>query len=387
MGARAAERRVKPASCGGDVAVTIAKLVAALTLALALACPAAAQPAAQGGAPSVKVATRIVPPFVFKKDGELTGFSIDLWRALAREMKTATEFVETGTLPELLAAVGDRRADLAIAAISITAARERVYDFSHPMFDAGLQIMVPAERGQSDSNVPGILGLLFSRKFAELVVLLLLLMLVPAPLIWWLERRHDNEFVRSNTRVGEALKSLWWSGSTLAGQATEMPRSALGRVIALMWMLTGVVFVSYFTASVTAALTVQQLEQGISGPQDLAGKTVATVAGSTSAAYLRNENIETVETPAIGEAIEALRAGRAQAVVYDAPVLLYYAAHEGKGKVRMTGPIFRPESYGILFPSGSTLRKELNAALLRLKESGEYRTIHRKWFTVEDSGK
>jgi polar amino acid transport system substrate-binding protein len=370
--------------------LAVPALVAAFFAAGLATGPAAAQPSAAPGAPAdlpatVKVATRVIPPFVVKKDGALTGFSIDLWQSLAREMKAGTGFVETATLPDLLSSVVDGRADLAIAAISITAARERLYDFSQPMFDAGLQIMTSSDRSQSGSNVPGILNLLFSRNFAELVGLLFVLMLVPAPFIWWLERRGHDEFVRSKTKIGEALKSLWWSGSTLAGQATEMPRTALGRIIALMWMLTGVVFVSYFTATVTAALTVKQLEQGISGPQDLAGKTVATVAGSTAAAYLRNENIDTIETPAIGESIAALRDGRAQAVVYDAPVLLYHAAHEGKGKVRMAGAIFRPESYGILFPPGSPFRKEVNAALLRLKESGEYRTLYRKWFAVEDA--
>jgi len=33
--------------------------------------------------------------------------------------------------------------------------------------------------------------------------------------------------------------------------------------------------------------------------------------------------------------------GQADAIVFDSPVLLYYAAHEGKGKVSVVGPVFR----------------------------------------------
>ena len=40
-------------------------------------------------------------------------------------------------------------ADLAIAAISITAERERRFDFSQPMFDAGLQILVSSDKSST----------------------------------------------------------------------------------------------------------------------------------------------------------------------------------------------------------------------------------------------
>ena len=162
-----------------------------------------------------------------------------------------------------------------------------------------------------------------------------------------------------------------------------MPRTPMGRVLAVIWMLTGVVFVSYFTATVTANLTVKQLEQGIQGPRDLPGKKVETVTGSTGAAYLKRNAIRAAEFPRIEQAIEALETGQVQALVYDAPILLHHAAHEGRGKVQAVGTVFQPETYGILFPNDSALRKTVNPALLKLRESGEYQAIYRKWFAVE----
>jgi ABC-type amino acid transport substrate-binding protein len=44
------------------------------------------------------------------------------------------------------------------------------------------------------------------------------------------------------------------------------------------------------------------------------------------------------------------------------------------------GPIFRKESYGILFPADSPKRKPVNAALLKLKETGTYERLYTKWF-------
>ena len=49
----------------------------------------------------------------------------------------------------LIKKVQDRHDDVGIAAISITATRADVIDFSQPMFDSGLQILTSGEASQS----------------------------------------------------------------------------------------------------------------------------------------------------------------------------------------------------------------------------------------------
>jgi ABC-type amino acid transport substrate-binding protein len=95
---------------------------------------------------------------------------------------------------------------------------------------------------------------------------------------------------------------------------------------------------------------------------------------------LRAQGVPFAEVAAIGEAYDMLARGSVQAVVYDAPVLRYYAAHAGKGQVQVVGPIFKPEKYGIALPPGSALRKPINEALLELMQDGAYAEIHDKWF-------
>lgn len=159
-----------------------------------------------------------------------------------------------------------------------------------------------------------------------------------------------------------------------------MPKSAAARVAAVFWMFTSVVFLAYFTASVTSSLTLQQLRGDIKGPEDLPGKKVASVKGSTSVEYLRQLNVDVSEFAQVEDGYQALQQGQVAAVVYDAPVLLYYASHEGKGKVQTIGAIFRKESYGIVLPDKSRLRKPVNEALLKLKENGTYDLLYAKWF-------
>jgi ABC-type amino acid transport substrate-binding protein len=75
--------------------------------------------------------------------------------------------------------------------------------------------------------------------------------------------------------------------------------------------------------------------------------------------------------------------GLLDAVVYDAPNLLYYAHREGKGKVKVVGKLFDLQDYGVALRRGSDLRKRINLAILDLIESGKLHAIKVKWFGHE----
>lgn len=327
----------------------------------------------------LRVATRLVKPFVYEDNGQLTGFSIELWQEISRQLNVRSEFAIKPSVKELLAATRSKEVDLAIAAISITAEREADWDFSQPMFDAGLQILT-LEQGSRSGIIAVILAGVFSSAVLPVLGVVVLIILFFAHLVWFFERRNPTGLISNPSYFPGIFEACWWAASTLATQADQMPRSALARVVAVIWMFASVVFIAYFTATVTSSLTLQQLHGDINGPEDLPGKRVASVQGSTSTEYLQQHNVDVIEFPKVDDAFHALQQGQANAVVYDAPVLLYYAAHEGKGTVQVVGAIFRKESYGILFPSNSPHRKPVNEALLKLKENGTYERLYTKWF-------
>jgi polar amino acid transport system substrate-binding protein len=357
------------------------RLVLALLVGLSIVQPAVAQQTSNGDA--IKVATRVVAPFVLKQDGRLQGFSIELWQALANVMGRTYTLEEKETLANLLGSIETNKADIAIAAISITAAREEKFDFSQPMFDSGLQIMVRSDGVDSGFSLAAVRNLLTSGPMPGLLTLLALLILIPAHVVWVAERRHPQSIVDENYFPG-IFQSIWWATGAAHGQQLDYPKSAVGRTIAALSIFVSVIFIAYFTANVTTALTVQQLKGDINGPEDLPGKKVATVAGSTAAAYLRSNNVSLLENANIAGAFKQLLDKQADAVVFDAPVLLYYATQEGKGKVNVVGGMFRKEAYGIMFQQGSVLRKPVNEALLKLKENGTYDTLYRKWFARDE---
>ncbi|MBN3908263.1 MAG: transporter substrate-binding domain-containing protein [Nostoc sp. NMS1] len=362
-------------------------LVSAILALLLIASPGLAQKPEPQQSPKPQqpllVATRVIPPFVLSNKGELSGFSIDLWRSIATQIGVESKFIEYSSVPQLISAIKDNKANLGIAAISITAEREQNFDFSLPIFTGGLQIMV-RNLESKNSAFPNILQLFFSTSLLQVIGVALALIVVAAHIIWLSERNHKEGMISQSYFPG-IFKACWWAAATLATQADEMPKGVLGRLIAIVWMFIGVLFVAYFTASATTSLTVQQLQGDIRSIDDLPGKIVATTAGSTAARYLQEHHISVLEVPKIEEAYNALQTKKADAVVFDAPVLLFYAANEGKGKVEIVGSILREESYGIILPNNSPYRKPINQALLNLKENGTYQSLYDKWFDAKNS--
>ncbi|HVZ29579.1 MAG TPA: transporter substrate-binding domain-containing protein [Asticcacaulis sp.] len=342
-----------------------------------------AEPAPAAGR-TIHVAVRVLPPFVEEQNGQFSGFSIDLWNAIAQRNQWRTDFTAVPDVKAQLGAVAGGKADVGVGAISITASRDLEYDFSQPIINAGLQILIRQDRAAPETTaLQNLLRLLFSPSVLVWLGIAGLLTFIPAHLVWFVERRHPEGMVAKSYFPG-IFQAFFWGLGTLATQADSMPRHWLSRSVAVLWMFTSVVFVAFYTATLTATLTVQQFKSEINGPNDLPGHKVGTVVGTTSADYLRENGIPAQAFPNVQSAYQALADKKVEAVVYDAPVLQYIAAHQGAGKVTTTGEIFHAEDYGFAFHNGSDLRKPVDAALLAMREDGNYDALSAKWFGKKD---
>jgi ABC-type amino acid transport substrate-binding protein len=110
---------------------TVILFLAMAAAAQAQTAPPPAQDPSQPVPPGaeVTVATRIIAPFVMKDGAEISGFSVDLWRAIGAELDLRSRFVTYDTLAKLLDAVSSGQTDAGIAAISITAKRGERWNF------------------------------------------------------------------------------------------------------------------------------------------------------------------------------------------------------------------------------------------------------------------
>lgn len=333
---------------------------------------------AQRGAHSdktLKVITIERRPFSLLNEGVYSGFSVDLWQAVANDLGRRSEFVTAPTFSALLESVQAGSADVAIANISITSKREAVIDFSHPIFDSGLQIMMRVQ-GSSSS----ILSALFTWEIFGWLALGGLVLFIAATLMWFFERR-SQPFFQHTYREG-IWRSFWWALNVVVNGGFEerVPHTWPGRVFAVLLVISSLFVVSIFVAKITATITVGELRSTVHSLSDLHGKRVGTTKGSTSEAYLKENSVRHRTFIDIKSLFTKLEQNELDAIVHDAPILAYYAQTEGKGFVQTVGKIFHKEKYGIVLKQGSLLVEPINLSLLRLRENGTYQSLVDKWF-------
>jgi len=362
-----------------DTMVQICKTAMFLVCVAALMGLGVQDARAQEPAPAktLNVAVKPIAPFVLKQGAEWTGFSIDLWNAIAQSLKVDTRWVEVATVGDQLQAVKSGKADAAIAAITITRQRENDVDFTQPYFDSGLQVMVHA---QGSNHFIDVLDSIPWRTIATLLGIFIAIMFVMANVLWIVERRSSRNFQKGYLKgLGEGLWGVALIVATGEHGDREAPRVAKRLIVFFMW-LVGIVLIAQLTATVTSTQTVDRLNSKIRGPTDLAGKKIATVHGTVAADYLTEEGLLYVDVATAEEGCDLLLEGEVQAMVFDAPTLQYLAAKRGNGVLRVVGPIFASQKYGIAVADGSPLRKRINRALLEMYEDGRYRALYNKWF-------
>jgi len=337
---------------------------------------------AQDAARPLRLYTKPIKPFSFQEDGQARGFSIELWERVAKEANLPYEVHWVKSVAELIDALRKGDADVAIAAISITSEREALVDFSTPYYESGLGILVNAE-GQSATSV--IVEGLTSAAFLKVCGALIVLLLVCAHLIWLFERRRNpDQFPHTYGRG--VWESSWWAISTIlsGGCDAKGPVAVGGRIVGALWMLVCIVAITYFTASITTIMTVNQLTSDISGASDLVGQKVATAKGTTAEKYLLDHKAKVSSFATIDDAFEALDRHDVKAVVYDEPILLYHLKSAGLPDQKVVGRLFERQNYGIGLPENSPYRKAINGALLKLREDGVLDELHATWFGDQD---
>ena len=338
---------------------------------------------AQASSAPLRVVVKTAEPFAFEHNGNLTGYSVDLWKRVAEETGLSSEIRIVSTVPELLGAVQNGSGDVGVGAISITPEREKVLDFSHPFYRSGLQVMA---RAKGEAGAFSAFRALWSRNVGEVVLVLLLAVFLVSHVLWVVERKINAESFPEGYVRG-VWESVWWSIATLisGGCENKAPVGVAGRLVAVVWMLGGIGLTSYITATLASAMTVNTLSAEISGLSDLRGASVATIKGSSAESLLQRSGFNCVSYADVPAAADALHSGSVKAVVYDSPILRYYIAQNPSASFSLVGQPFDPQDYGFALPLGSPLRKEINAALLKLQVSGWIGELEKKWFETPDA--
>lgn len=321
--------------------------------------------AAQAEEP-LKVAVRVNAPFVIDQQGDLEGLSIQLWQDIATQLNRPYELYPM-PLNELLQEVEAGNYDVGVGALTVTAERESVLDFSQPFHNAGLAIAVP---NRPTSTWWAVTKRFVSLEFLQVILVLAGVLFIAGALVWVFERRENPEEFSEQPLKGLGA-GFWWAAVTMTtvGYGDKSPRSLPGRVVSLIWMFTCVIIISSFTASIASSLTVSQFQSKVSSASDLDNARVATLTGSATAKWLEQQNIGYEGFTDLDNALGKLQQGNLDAVIYDEPILRYSLRSNALNNVRLLPDRVLPQDYGFVLPQGSQLREPLNRELLKVVQS------------------
>ncbi|MCP4050116.1 MAG: transporter substrate-binding domain-containing protein [bacterium] len=343
---------------------------------------------------TVKVITKEFIPLVLKEQENYTGFTVSLWSQIAANLKQPYEIILAETEQDIIEALKTGKADIGFGGITITAGKEIEVDFSHSYFESGLQMLVYDDKESSllgRQFVENISSIFTSPVLLKPVAVFIILLFFSANLVWFAEKRKNHSMFPEKYLAG-IWESIWWSAVTITtvGYGDKTPRSSTGRVLALIWMITGIFIISFFTASISSSLTVKGLNDNISSPYDLAGKQVCTVKSSKAAVFLKKIGARVFEFESVDKVYECLNRRLVSAAVYDAPALQHFVNQNQKKQnrgsknssysLKLKGPVFEKIDYGFAFPEKSSLREQVNQQILITKEIGIYRKIYSRWF-------
>ncbi len=330
----------------------------------------------------IKIAVSDFSPLVIEKDGSFSGFEIDLWERIAQNVDVDYQY-EKHDFQEIIPLLADKKVDIGLAGITINEQREELIDFSYPDLDSGLLVLV--NKKKKKIKFLDTIKTFFKegRRLITQALMSVLIFILFFGNLLWLAERSASTF--SKNYFPGIFESFWL---VICSMSTDsfgdyVPHTWLGRIIIVGIIVGGVAIFGLLIAQVTAFLAVKKIQNDINNYHDLTGRKVGTKSGSTSIGILQKIGCQIIQSKTMAEAYHKLKNLELDAVVFDAPALVYLVNNE-ETQLETVGDIFDKQRYGIAMQQGSPLREKINQALLKIRESGEYDNLYKKWFGDND---
>lgn len=312
-------------------------------------------------------------PFVFLESQQ--GIAIEIWEEIAEKKSLEYEYQAYNTVDEALSALKDKKVDIVVGPISITAKRAESMQFSQPFYNSSISILSRIENQSFWQKIKP----LFSLKLLMAVGFFLIILAIVGTLIWLAERKNSPEQFSTDPLKGIGT-GMWLAIVTMSttGYGDKAPVSLMGRIITGIWMVVSIIFATTMVAGIASTLTLSSIETTtISNIVQLSGRKVATISRSSSEDFLIKTKAKVVITNKLEDAITKLENKEVDAVIFDRPQILFYLKDNKQDHLYISKAAYFKQGYGFAFLENSQLILDVNRTLLELAESQEIeRIIH-----------
>lgn len=310
----------------------------------------------------LKVGIVPTPPFAMKNSkGEWEGISIDLWKAVTEKLGITCEYQESD-YAELAKKLSEGTLNAGIGRLPALELHNPNIDFTHAFYFSGFAIAAP--KMTERQHWLAVWSMLCESNFLLLAFLILLTLILSGASIWFLERRHHTGHFSKNLAKGMGA-GIWWAAGTIftVGYGDKVPGTFWGRLLAIFWMIGGIVLVSVFTATITSMCTVSRLSNVYERPEDLQNKRLGAVVGSPAEMFLQKIGVDYQKTATTLAALKLLSEGRVDMVVDDHSALKYYCRQKKIAGVNISPHLLTLEGYSFALAKNSPRRDQLNQTI------------------------
>lgn len=222
----------------------------------------------------------------------------------------------------------------------------------------------------------------FLRVLASSVVLALcVLIVIVGVLVWWFERRKNTDFPKKPLRgIGAGI---WFAMVTMTtvGYGDKSPKTFLGRVVTLVWMVLMLFLVTSMTAVITAELTSARVSSKHQAVvlSSFKGDRVAFLQGDKVAANLvRHYQAKPLVVAGVEQAVNLLNAHKVSAAFLNSIDARYYLVKHPEHDVVQTNLVFPNGRYAFAMRAGSSKVALLDQALLLMEDTGQLAHVEQK---------
>lgn len=315
------------------------------------------------------------PPFIIQNREALEGINVWLWRRVANDLDLKYKMVPMN-FSSMLDSLGSGGIDISINPLTITSERNRKMLFTDSFYASNSTIVV-ADVSSFQKFVQFVKGF-FNQNFLKGLLVLLLIIFLFGLIGWYFERKGNEEHFRTGYRG--IWDGIWWSAVTLTtvGYGDKAPKTRMGKVVALILMFGGLLFISGLTASIASSLTVNQLNNNPDGFNEFKERPVGTIKNSSSNNFLKEHFFKDIQLySGVFEGLESLRDGDVEAFMYDEPILKYRIQKDSTLRKLQVLPVkFDVQFYAFgLAKDKIELEQTISQRILEIMETQEWEVV------------
>jgi ABC-type amino acid transport substrate-binding protein len=319
------------------------------------------------------------PPFVYEKNHQLTGLSIDLWKKIASELNLKYQFIPIDvTYDDAVKLIADNKYDALVGPLSVTHKRVKMVDFSRPYFLNKIGIASHHKSNNFFNIVSSLLGSLVG-----FIIVILFSSLLLFSYLLWLAERGKNPTINQKFIKGYSY-SIWVTVTSFLRDLIFEPVTIAGKSIIACWLLLSVIFMAAITAVATSSLTVaiSDSKSKFGSTNDIANHVVAVEAGSINVTLADKHNAYVVQKSSLMSALNALMDDKVTGVMGDYYLIQYLIKENKFSGIRMSPLMITNDEYAFAFPKHSPLTQKIDSQITNQQDNGLSGLICEKYIGV-----